>query len=1491
MIICNSQDESTLNVEARQVENPLNFGYRFFNSLGDGITKTFQNLLGNSPPAPQGVQLPKTHGRLPTATTNFISNPQPHASNIPKHLHQNPPGFTQPLPQAAVHQLPAQPAFAQNNINSNNRPPVVTEVFVLNNAVASSPHNVVGTSTVHILHQTVSNLNTNPSLHVSIQPTATQFSSLSFQSNTLGKTFGNSNKDFNHLNGLQQNQGIKHHKQIHNAHHHFITHQSKQEQHNTQHSNSQLPLDNSLNDISGQFTAGQLISQLLTNASKILPAETVIHLNTGGSDESIENLSFGHTSSKNMKQKLHFGGWVGLPEGTLSFQEDKSTNGALRGSAAVLQENEDIVNNDLIFVPSISLEPPNFFAPFQNHHAVDAFGGKDFTFPAGDTFRNSQANNQNNIRNNRFVQQTARPVQHLHQNVIQQGHTVHNTGVRGARHTSLEKENVNNQNKFRISHGPWSAIPALPTPQGQLGKALLPGQFGIPQHLEAPQRHEKETKNRLKGGTLHDNSFSITMPEAGSPAVRSQLFSTIDADNDIFVNQNEDEGTISFTQVIDNADSAQVKEAQKLMAALPTIDISALMGSTDSNGTHAFDTQLTLKSLLSFHKKPCKTTDIESIDPTDSKHDFSHLPSSSISLSSFVTPPSLEERDVKSPNLFRSKQGHKLPSSTPSEDNKNILSRKHNLFRTRYPVRTRVKEISAVKESSSNQANVRKPLSHGNKRIQNFGSPRKSLQDHSRFQLVTGLALPPLPTKTHRGRQKNNGDGATNSHTFTNPSIPKPEKVNLYRTDGGKSIDQNIALQESVSRPSVLLQPPERDAFQRITPKPKFQFPRKSIFPSTEAPIITEAVTSLDNPSNAFDTNNFNRVTTTPSIIESFPNPINQIQKNDTQVKKHSQSLFQSQLANFPSVIVPNDVAPTNGEHIHAPATGPASQLISFQGQNIVNVPGNSFSQPAAFLRQNQLLEQINTPTVGNEVNVLSQNLHNLHQNQHAVPVNPSQANAFDFLNQHVSFPTPVNSNDQSSTSKQQLSSSSVAPVVTNNLGSFASFQNPTNVHSTNPVQNSQSIINSNSQSVFERFRNNIFATSSTTTPANVPRNNNARNSSPGGQFAETNLQNTPVSEREGPSLSSQTNSVFRHPSLILPNNDVTSNNNPSSSLHSVNTRPSSIPGLTSNSVFPRPVSQKINTNLQSQQPTQRHPIRGRPWPQTTSQVPVTQPISDDTQRETKRVPFTPWPSSRVRKQFNSSTTFAPTPESHANSARRNPFANFRRTTTLAPDIQALTLSPETTTLSVFDAWVKRSRLKSATTTTPQRTTVSTTSQPTGSFGQLHHRGSFWTEPESNINSSPLDTQRNSQSNRNHFPPEFRRNTAANHGNLNSFPNEYRINSVAHKENVNSLPSNIGKPSGTHRQSVNPFSFELRRDPVAEESNQETALVTSLPDTLAPEQKVTSVAIETSTVTSTTTTPDITEKKKVRRRRRRKMIRVKPRAERNDNISHDNNEQ
>ena len=647
-------NDDVLSIQERQDSNAANFGVRLITGISDGFSRTLQNLLGSSLGTSVGAQsakvpIPRTPVKF-TDTSNIPSNirqslntflphspvvaSSPQVLNVPTLVNQGPVNTGGPGTASGL-KLPFNP-LVQPHLQNNNQQFVNNQVHTQQNSQSNLPNVLIQTS-----HQSTPQQQIGLSQQQNFLHTNQQFISNNLQSS------GNINSDPTN-NSFQTNPNIK-----------FQTSVSSPQ--NFQDANDAtnffqfqkdfsnfgfiqqpttsltLPKDNSFNAQTNPFdelkTFGKTISNqgsdvvsvthkpmveplestedllakliassVMTGAEKIVPTETIIHLNTASDEKSTEDLSFKSLNKKEMKQKLHFGGWVGVPsEARIAPAAVSKSNMPQENTSFQFDKfvTSSPAPEKLIFVPSLNLELPT----------------NEFDYGNSLDFQDTTAEN----------------------------HLEVNTQDDNSFPAVLHKQQSDHSTPPNI----LSAFTQAREEQS-FAKMLDARHFGIYQTLQTPRKDDLGGKNLLNNGIISatpQNNIMSQFREAPSS-------NSFDMSDD--TSTSEDTGTLSFTQIIDNADANQVREAQKIITAIPAMNISQFM-EPHSNGTHVFDTELVLKSLLSFRKKPYRVGETIISDLNNQRHDS--IKPDSVGLDTFVTPPTIHIHGL---NSFRSKQGEKF---------------------------------------------------------------------------------------------------------------------------------------------------------------------------------------------------------------------------------------------------------------------------------------------------------------------------------------------------------------------------------------------------------------------------------------------------------------------------------------------------------------------------------------------------------------------------------------------------------------------------------------------------------------------------------------------------------------------------------------------------------------------------------------------------------------------------------------------------------------
>ncbi|KAF2366664.1 hypothetical protein FHG87_002583 [Trinorchestia longiramus] len=752
-------------------------------------------------------------------------------------------------------------------------------------------------------------------------------------------------------------------------HHHF---------HESNHSHSQEDLQT--NDDSA-LTSEKLLSQFLStnNEKSNIPTEALIHSSTSSSHGDTESLSF-KEPHKNLKQELHFGGWVGVHQektgNTASSSNiDPSLGFITSGGPAPAQSfiGHQSVNLEPIFIPPTQLIPP--------HRDLKPTS-------AGTLGKDLIKNNPRHSPKNNGNQSFERP----HSQVIsQEKQTLKKQNFPSA-FDFLQKGSLTNKNSQNNAVNQKIMTILRPHVQSQnpkLSTVLDPAVFGIFQTLQPPDHENSFRELRTSLKNSGEESFTITLADEPDPQSLEALLlddSTVELEHD------DDTGTLSFTQVIDNANPAQVEQAQQLITAIPTINVSQLLHS-DINSTHAYDTELTLKSLLSFRKKPRR------IQSFEGQVGFlqgipNHL-SSSVQLNTFVTPPSIEVSDFSILNDFHNKQGLKLSPSLDlhkslSFNSKFIPHIESSLNRSKYLSsnerkkrhETRFHKINSDSFNIASQDDVWRvnqqslsvprlpstsmsppPLPHSSNSFPSV--PFLGLRAPDQFQ---AQVLPNIPQTISPLLELSNTPLLNNSHTHASVN-------GVHREDG-----------KQLLVPSVILQPPLRGASLRITPKPEHQFGtvihdvHKVNFGTAAKTTLVSVPLQSNDQSNHF----------LPPISSAVStNAHGQIKINE-QGTSNQNPLFQGQLANFPTIIVSQHQRPIQPQL-------PGTSQNPFQNAHFNQVHNQQVAQQQPSSQQNQFRQDAFSSTQNNPIQHNSAN--NVIKTEIISHQSGTHGAAFDFLN------------------------------------------------------------------------------------------------------------------------------------------------------------------------------------------------------------------------------------------------------------------------------------------------------------------------------------------------------------------------------------------------------------------------------------------------------------------------------------------------------------
>lgn len=950
-------------VEADKLESrqsPMDFGYRIINGISDGFSRTLQGLLGNTQPQVRSERFPKTPGKFndKLSDISFVSTS---SAGVHNPLFNSPQQNNAPALQNIQNNKLIPPlvnAHHDQRVQSNHISPETlsenTEIlhFQQNTDIPHSfgnlplqqNHHTESSSplqSVSLNQPKDSSVITNsvpvipkPSINLSL-PVFSATNGFEVAKSNVAKSI---NTDVPHIINLRH----------------------------AQHSSVNIPASDlsqlttfhtALNkDINTSFNAGGLLSQLLNShghesSTTLLPAETVIHLNTGNSHQNPQELSFREAPNSGIRQKLHFGGWVGVPEGTSTGSvQIGDTHNSL--STFRNNDNNGHANSNVVFHPTLTLKPifipadrliPPFHSDdssnlsFERTNMLNKNGGQVSlaSQKKGDlsSLPQSKLSDNHNLNHHHIINH----IPEIHSPAsVNFNNNLQNANINGgfdqfSNIGAAQNEFFNKGGKRHSKHGDpnsvnneqFNILSAFSNAQRSRGKNIDPHSFVIHQTLQLPERDD--TDQRYKSLFSNSNDFSNLGPLSG--ALQGN-----DHTNQLLNNgKNDNSGSLTFTHIIDDANPSQIIEAQKILTAIPSINISQLLHS-DNNATHSFETQLILKSLLSFRKKPTiigrTENDNFSNNPQD---DFFNFPSPTVNLNSFVTPPSIRGYKENQFSNFHNKQGMKEMSAgssnkniainlksrlePPRAVNANILNGQMSSRGRQTRDDTRFNKISSYSESDKSQ-NIENLW----KIYPTSSSPHISPIQNSNFKtkstspteaLIVTSAIPAiLKSNNSKPHVKANFQISPWSHELGHKRIVSTNGHQLKSSSTDKTklpndtTTMNIfkSFGKSLTPPNLQLQIPLRTNSERITPRPAHQFGTNFAHALTPNHQILNSPTTLENPSNASPTGNQNLFTTSVPIIESFAGT--QGFPSTTRNPRRINSLFQSQRANFTKIIV-----------------------------------------------------------------------------------------------------------------------------------------------------------------------------------------------------------------------------------------------------------------------------------------------------------------------------------------------------------------------------------------------------------------------------------------------------------------------------------------------------------------------------------------------------------------------------------------------------------
>ena len=1446
--------ETELESEARQ--SPIDFGYRIISEISDGFSRTLQGLLGGNSPQSRGEKLPKTPGKFNDNLSNaavispafqsinrvvfpvspaignlqqanaFQSNvatqQHQHAQTILQHALNNQPNpaiqIIQQQPLASNVPTIANPAQFSEAIAGQHASKIQSASFVQPlPSVQSSTSPKSLDSSLHGIKK--------PSIHLSLpdfSPSTNQVPGDQSSSKTL------LNKGHPHAGHDHGHHGHDHGHHGHNTHHEHAFHHAGAgvpSHHSASH--------NSVND-GGSNTAG-LLTQLL-GTSGVLTPDTVIHLNTGTTDTSTEELSFKQMPIKDIKQKLHFGGWVGVPNdivvNNVAFRNHE--NSLDKGLSTLL--NSPITLKP-IFVPADRLIPPfksdegtaihlHSTSSLTNNAGRTAFGSNIVSNDGTKTPGVGNLFGSDNNLHHLSLDNTEPHINHRHH-----GNSRDHFLING----QLNHQNDIHKNPHHGGHNsgnsePWDILSAFSKLHSPLPKRHHRSNLFIPQTLQLPHKDIPDTKFERLSFSPPTNVFN-SIHNSNGKLIQNGNWKEFSG-NGISLHQNDDTGSLSFTQIIDNADPSQIREAQKILTAIPDINVSELLNSID-NSTHMFDTQLVLKSLVSFRKKPHKIEGRE-----DESESFVSLQSPTIHLNSFVTPPSINQYEIDNYNNFQSKQGPKLIENPLNKEN--ALHGLKTSFepptmsglvssRGRRPREdTRFNKLSTYSRTDGNYKNqdlwaissTAKPVIEQNAlnqaypNLSGFSKPVMNTRNDPPFleQSSTNLFVPPNNQNILNSQFIQNGpwshplgskrEVTTNGNQLANMRTEDRINESTFNKDNSEAA---VKVYETIGKtlipPNLQLEPPIKGPSQKITPRPHHQFG------SEFAQLISQQIElpNSEQPSNSFK--NVNQFTTPIPIIEAVAGPVGFL-SSTRRPDFLTNTLFQSQLANFTKIIVDrgipqpiqsqtpqfNNIFGGQSNLVRNPLVQLPTSLSGFLQPPSSTEVQNVFRENNVFLGNAPTLSQINanglqTSNIQGQV-IPENNAFSFLENQRgvpsAIPIQPPQReittyqnsvqssnNFFPNIDIVTNFPVnlfkSVNTNSKNSNDLQNaylgdiqshpemIGSESERAAIHNSLHNNKNgIQNmnflPSNVN--DQILGASSSIE-NESSFFDRFR----TISSITTPPTISNHINSiehlvKLLPPNADGYNTNILPFGENVQSNPSVVISENVYdfpFSKTRATTPHRLI-----PITSGISIQSLPSSIPGLTSNTVLGmmdnNPGHIAPPTNVLAEHVPR---IIGRP--QFTSSHPTFSPVTNDTRfsfgndnvettqnpiQETSEansiVSFTPWPSRRLRGNPTEKTIIIPLNEVTTllpkviSVTPWNPFASRLRTTTTTTTQQPVSVTTTTelpnrpTRPSIFEDWLKSRTLTTEQTIIEDLSTNSPTVSPNGEvFSSTNHQNRF----------------------------------------------------------------------------------------------------------------------------------------------------------------------